>query len=118
MADKKNRVAWSEYARYNEEQALGEILKRITASGVFADKILEKEISSIYERIVGPQVSRMTQNLFVRKSKLYIKVESSALKQELVYSREKIKTMVNEALEDKQELFEFKVKKVQDIVIL
>jgi hypothetical protein len=99
--DGKKTGGWSASSRYNEEQSLGDILSRITSKGVIADKFLEVEITALYEAIVGRNVARLTENIYVSKGKLFIKVNSSALRQELVYSREKIKDLVNEKLTDR-----------------
>ncbi len=94
----KKKTGWNENTRFTDEQSIGEILSRITSKGLIADKFLQVEIISLYESIVGKPIARMTDKLFVSKGKLYLKVSSSALKQELLYSRGKIMEMINEKL--------------------
>ncbi|MBN2747165.1 MAG: DUF721 domain-containing protein [Bacteroidales bacterium] len=115
--DKKKKGGWSSTSRYYEEQSVAEILQRITSKGVIADKFLEAEITALYEQMVGRQVARMTDNIFVRKQKLYIKVSSPALKQELVYNRQKIKDLINEKLTDKVSNY-MVIKYIDEVIIL
>lgn len=105
MESKKKHRGWNENTRFTEEQSLGDVLSRITTHGLIADKFTQVEIIAIYEQIVGKSVAKMTDKLFVRGGKLFIKVSSSALKQELLYARSKILEMVNEKL-DKRKIIE------------
>ncbi len=99
MSDKKEKIkGWSEFSRYGEAQSVGDVLGRVVSKGAIADKVLQYEVVKVYEKIVGKPIARMTDKLFVNKGKLYIKVESSALKQELVYARGKILEMLNNEL--------------------
>lgn len=118
MEDKKKKIGgWSTTSRFNEEQSLGDVLARITGKGHFADKLLEAEIVRFYEQMVGKNVARMTENIYVNKEKLYIKVSSPALRQELVYSREKIRELVNEKLKDIADQL-ISIKEIKEIVII
>ena len=109
MEPKKKHKGWNENTRFTQEQSLGEVLARITSRGLIADKFTQVEIIAIYEEIVGKTIAKMTDKLFVRKGKLFIKVSSSALKQELVYARTKIKDTINEKLTDR---------KIEEVVLL
>lgn len=115
--ESKKTGGWSSTSRKLEEQSIGDILSRITGSGIIKDKFLEAEITALYEAMVGRNVARLTDNIFVNKEKLFIKVSSPALRQELVYSRDKIRSLVNEKLSDKHnsvQLLEF----IKEVIIL
>jgi predicted nucleic acid-binding Zn ribbon protein len=118
MAKTYGRDEWDRVPRRQQEQALEGVLKQMMNKGVYADKIREIEIIKFYEMVVGKPVARMTKNVFVRKGKLYIKVESPALKQELVYSREKLLTLVNERLEDKNKDAVFIMNPLTEVILL
>jgi predicted nucleic acid-binding Zn ribbon protein len=47
---------------------------------------------------MGAMIARHTSNISLRKGKLYLKIESAALKQELTYSKDKIKEIFNKEL--------------------
>ena len=118
MEDKKKKIGgWSMTSRYNEEQSIGDILSRITGKGVVADKFLEAEIVTFYEQMVGRNVARMTDNIYVNREKLYIKVSSPALRQELVYSREKIRELVNSKLTENANS-NLSMKMIKEVIIL
>ncbi len=48
--------------------------------------------------LMGPAISTYTENIYVKNSRLFVNITSSALKQELSFSKEKIITMINEEI--------------------
>lgn len=73
------------------KDAIGDFLK----SYHLDESLLQKQAIYSWEKVVGELVSRHTRKLTVRKGVLYVKVDSAALKTELSYSREKIRTALN-----------------------
>ncbi len=58
----------------------------------------ETRIREAWVNIMGKVVAKYTTSVTLKKSKLYIKVEVAALKQELSFNRDKIKENVNKEL--------------------
>ena len=58
----------------------------------------ETRIREAWVNIMGKVVAKYTTSVTLKKSKLYVKVEIAALKQELSFNRDKIKANVNKEL--------------------
>lgn len=58
----------------------------------------ETRIRDAWVKIMGKLVAKYTTSVTLKKSKLYVKVEVAALKQELSFGRDKIKENVNKEL--------------------
>lgn len=88
------------FQRRSNEQSVGEVLKQITSNGKIADKINQARVVAAYEEIVGRDIALMTQSLSVKRRVLYLKVESSSLKHELVYAKSLLLHKFNEKLDN------------------
>ena len=62
-------------------------------SGLNESRIREK-----WGVVMGSMIARHTSNISLRKGKLYLKIDSAALKHELTYSKDKIKEIFNKEL--------------------
>ena len=60
-----------------------------------ADKLAEVRLLSSWKTVLGPSVSRYTDNLFIKKRTLYVRLTSSILKSELMMCREQLITKLN-----------------------
>lgn len=58
----------------------------------------EIRVQEEWHKIMGAPISKYTKEISLKKGKLYVKVESAPLKQELSYSRDKIKELFNKEL--------------------
>jgi len=58
-------------------------------------KFTEAALVNSWEKVVGPMIAKHTVQLSVYKRKLYVKMDNAALRNELTYAREKIKTALN-----------------------
>lgn len=88
------------FQRKSNEQSVGEVLKQITSNGKIADKINQARVVAAYEEIVGRDIALMTQSLSVKRRVLYLRVESSSLKHELVYAKSLLLQKFNEKLDN------------------
>ena len=80
------------------DQKISEVLKQMVNSSRLKPKLTQTKIQESWSRLMGPSISRYTKKIGLRKKKLYITIDSAALKNELMYAREKIKKMLNEEL--------------------
>ena len=60
----------------------------------------ELKIRQLWIELMGKPISNHTKSLNLKGNKLYINVDSAALKQELYYSRSKIKELLNKEMDD------------------
>ena len=61
-------------------------------------KIAETRLVTSWEAVMGKTISKHTRKLFITKGTLFIYLDNPALKNELLYSRERIIELVNEAV--------------------
>ncbi len=92
-----------------EIKPFGNIFDNFLKMHGLEDKYLIAKIKNNWSEIVGKAVANNTKNIFVEKNKLYIKVESSILKQELSFMKEILADKINKYLEKQI---------IQEIIIL
>lgn len=63
-------------------------------------KLDESRIRDAWAIVMGKPIAKYTTKISLSKSKLYVQVNSAALKHELNYSREKIREVFNKELGD------------------
>ena len=62
-------------------------------------KLDEARIQQAWKRLMGEPIARYTKSIYLKNNKLFLKIDSPALKNELFYSRDKIKELLNEELQ-------------------
>ena len=76
--------------RDKETRTFKEAFDSLLNSYRLDQKYKETEIISSWEEVMGTPIARRTQKIFIRNKKLFLSVDSAALKQELFNSRGKI----------------------------
>lgn len=77
-------------------QPIGEILSRFFEDNPrMADKLAETRLME-YWNAMNPMIARYTINLYVKNKILYVKLNSSVLKNELMLGREQLVWKLNE----------------------
>jgi len=82
--------------RKKNTQKLDEVIKEYLKALKIDDKLKEVELVKSWEGIVGKTISRSTQNIFVHERKLYVKLNSSVIRNELFMLREGLKKALND----------------------
>ncbi len=77
------------------EQSLGEAIKEMIEAYRIGSKLSEAKMLDSWEKIVGSMIAKHTVQMKVSKRKLYVKLDSAALRSELTYAREKIRKSLN-----------------------
>jgi len=62
---------------------------------ILADKLAETRLVDSWTTVLGSSVSRFTDNLYIRKRVLYVRLTSSVLKSELMLCREQMIDKLN-----------------------
>ncbi len=91
------------------EQTLKEAITELLEAYKLKDGINETRLINSWDNVVGDLISRHTEKLFIRKKTLYIKLDSAALKNELMYARNKLIKSLNKAID---------VEVIEDIVFI
>lgn len=63
-------------------------------------RMREVRLVSSWEKVMGKMIAKHTTEIFVRERKLFIKLDSAALRDELSYGKAKMVKMLNEEAGD------------------
>ncbi len=79
-----------------------EILLKDAISAFLKDNNLESKLNetriiSAWEEVTGKQISRHTNQMYIKDRILFVKVDSAALREELTYQRSKLVKKLNTA---------------------
>jgi len=84
--------------RRSREQSIAEVIKEMLKNYDITSKFNEAHLITLWDKLMGPSVTKHTTKIDVEKRILFVSLNNAALKQELNYSREKIRRMLNEAV--------------------
>ena len=70
----------------SNDRPIGEVLKELIETYRLEGKLNEIKVIHSWEKVVGKLVARYTRDLYIRNGRLFIKVDSPALKTELSYN--------------------------------
>ncbi|MBK9419990.1 MAG: DUF721 domain-containing protein [Flavobacteriales bacterium] len=77
------------------DTTMAQAIDRLVDAYGLREKLDELEVASLWDEIVGGMVAKHTVAVKLRRGKLFIKVDSAPLRQELTFMREALKTTVN-----------------------
>lgn len=83
------------------EKSLGEAIEEMLKAYRLKPKLTEIKAIKSWEKLMGQAISSRTREIFIRDRKLFLRLNSSVLKQELVMAREKIINFINEEAGEK-----------------
>ena len=79
----------------SNESSLGDAIRRMLEDYRLDGKLNEMKLISKWPHVVGEMINKHTLNLHIKNKTLYIKLDSPALKNELMYSKSKIISDLN-----------------------
>ena len=82
--------------KYNE-QSLGDAIREMIEAYGLEGKLSEATLVESWEKVVGKMIARHTKDVFIKRKKLFVKIDSPALKNELTYNRTTLMEALNEA---------------------
>lgn len=85
------------YRQTNDEPVGNVVLRMIRAYGI-QDQYYEARAKQLWQEMMGDHIAQYTQSVYVRKRKLYLTLSSAALRQEMNFSKDKIKKYINEGI--------------------
>jgi len=83
------------------EYSLGDAIKQFLNRSRLKGSIIALQIDEVWEKIMGKTIARYTDKIEIHGQTLYINTSVAPLKQELLYKKDKIIELVNEALGEK-----------------
>lgn len=84
--------------RRSNENSIKEVITELLNAYRLNSKLSETKIISSWEKIVGKIISVHTKHIYLKKDILYVKFDSAALRNEMLYSKDKIILMINEEM--------------------
>jgi len=84
--------------RKSNDQNIKEVLHAWVESLKYKGKFNQSKIKMIWADVMGASINNQTQDMLLVRKKLSVTINSSVLKQELSYGRDKIKNLLNEEL--------------------
>ena len=80
----------------SNEISLKEAIKKfLNANPYIRDKVNERNIEKIWEKVMGKMIVRHTQKITIKNKVITIEINSASLRHELSFAKEKIKTLIN-----------------------
>ena len=86
--------------RDKNDRPIKSVLKDMLDQYKLKSKFTQVKINNLWTELMGPSIAGYTKDIMIRRKKMYITIDSAPLRQELSYSKEKIKNLINEALEE------------------
>jgi predicted nucleic acid-binding Zn ribbon protein len=83
------------------ELSIGEALQAFLKKSKLKTGVQAVQIGEVWEKIMGKTVAKYTDKLQIIGSTLFVTTTVAPLRNELIYQKEKIIELVNEALGDK-----------------
>jgi predicted nucleic acid-binding Zn ribbon protein len=80
------------------EISIKDALEKLLHAYKLKSKVQEAQLVDAWERIMGKMIERHTRDLYIRNKKLFVKLDSAVVRQELSYNRSKVLERVNEEL--------------------
>ena len=74
---------------------VGELIKKVLDKHKLSDKLIEYDAIDIWKEIIGKQLSIYISDEKIYKNKLYIKTNSSSLRNELSYKKTDLISQIN-----------------------
>jgi hypothetical protein len=79
------------------ESTLKQVIEELIESYRLKDGLTTAKLVSSWEKIAGSYISERTEKIFVRGNKLFLKLNSPALKSELSFAKSKLIKSLNDA---------------------
>ena len=79
----------------SNDQRLGDAIRELIETYQIKGKLDEVKLISSWEKVTGKVIVKHTKDIFIKNRKLYIKLDSPALKNELMYARSTLLESLN-----------------------
>jgi predicted nucleic acid-binding Zn ribbon protein len=84
--------------RDSNEVSLKDAIRKLLDIYKLTPKIQEAKLRASWGKMMGKSIANRTLELGLRDGKLYIRISSASLREEMALSKEKIKTIINEEM--------------------
>tara|TARA_B110000444_G_C18242498_1_gene323728 strand:- start:187 stop:483 length:297 start_codon:yes stop_codon:yes gene_type:complete len=84
--------------RHNDQQKIDDLLKSFVKENKLEKGLDKVNVEAAWRDLMGNGVNNYTNSVKLHQETLYVELSSSVLREELSYGKEKIISMLNEAL--------------------
>jgi hypothetical protein len=84
--------------RHNDQQKIDDLLKSFVKENKLEKGLDKVNVEAAWRDLMGNGVNKYTISVKLHQDTLYVELSSSVLREELSYGKEKILSMLNEAL--------------------
>ena len=84
--------------RHNDQQKIDDLLKSFVKENKLEKGLDKVNVEAAWRDLMGNGVNNYTNSVKLHQDTLYVVLSSSVLREELSYGKDKIVTMLNEAL--------------------
>ena len=84
-------------AKHND-QPIKDVLQEMVDTLKLKNKLHETKIRKFWEEVMGTTINQYTKDIKLVRKKVFITLDSASLRQELSFSRDKLKKVLNEDL--------------------
>ena len=85
-------------ARKSNEQPLGEAIRDMLSAYRLEGKLQKARVIEAWPKVTGKMITNHTKDMFFKGSKLFVKLDSPALKNELSYQKSKLIEELNKVV--------------------
>ena len=84
--------------RKTNEQSLGDIIQDYLREIGWQQKLDEIKIIIEWDKVLGPTLSKYTDEVFIKNKQLHIRLKSATLRQELSYQKSEVIKQLNDSV--------------------
>lgn len=84
--------------RHNDQQKIDDLLKSFVKENKLEKGLDKVNVEAAWRDLMGNGVNNYTNSVKLHQDTLYVELSSSVLREELSYGKDKIVTILNEAL--------------------
>jgi predicted nucleic acid-binding Zn ribbon protein len=82
--------------RKKNTQKIDEVVKEYLKAFKIDDKLKEVKLIRSWDEVVGKTIARSTSNIYIKNRKLFVKLNSSVIRNELFMLRDGLKKALND----------------------
>lgn len=83
--------------KIQSDRPLGDVIRELIETYRLEGRLNEVKVIDSWEQVVGEMIAKHTRDIYIKQGKLFAKIDSPALRNELGYSRTDIRDRLNKA---------------------
>ena len=84
--------------RKSNEQSLADVIQDFLRESGWQQKLDEIKIITQWDKVLGPTLSKYTEDVFIKNKQLHIRLKSATFRQELSYQKSELIKQLNDSV--------------------